>query len=51
MSVTISGLILLIGSQFVPAEEVQHVLEAIGIIMSWYGRIRAGGLHWTGLRK
>jgi len=51
MSVTISGLILLIGAQFVPAEELQKVLEAVGIIISWVGRYRLGDISLMGLRK
>lgn len=51
MSLTISGLIIIILSQFVPAEEVETVMEAVGILMSWYGRIRLDDLTWLGLRK
>ncbi len=51
MSLTISGLIVVILSQFFPAEEVQTVLTAVGIIISWYGRYRAGGVNLFGLRK
>lgn len=51
MSLTITGLIVLIVSQFVPAEEVQTVIEAIGIIIAWYGRIRLADITWFGSRK
>jgi hypothetical protein len=50
MSLTITGLILLIASQFVPAEEVQLVLEAVGVIVAWYGRWRLGDISVVGLR-
>lgn len=51
MSLTISGLLVIILSQFVPSEEVETVMEAIGIIMSWYGRIRLADLDVFGFRK
>ena len=51
MSLTIIGLITLILSQFVPMEEVQTVMEALGILMSWWGRIRLGDINPLGLRK
>ena len=51
MSSTIIGLLTLIGSQFVPVEELQKVLEAIGIIIAWYGRYRLGDISLMGLRK
>lgn len=51
MSLTITGLIVAICSQFVPAEEVQVVMEAVGIIIAWYGRYRLGDLTLFGSRK
>ena len=51
MSLTITGLIILIISQFVPAEEVETVMEAIGIIISWYGRYRLGDISLFGSKK
>lgn len=51
MSVTISGLIILIASQFVPTEEVDTVLSAVGILISWYGRIRMADVNFFGIRK
>jgi hypothetical protein len=50
MSLTITGLVVLIASQFVPAEEVQLVLEAVGVIVAWYGRWRLGDISVVGLR-
>lgn len=51
MSKTIIGLLTLIFSQFVPVEELQVVLEAIGIILAWYGRYKVGDISLMGLRK
>lgn len=51
MSQTIIGLLMIVVSQFVPIEEVEVVMEAVGIILSWYGRIRLGDLNIFGLRK
>ena len=51
MSLTISGLIIIILSQFVPTEEVETVMEAVGIIVSWYGRIRLADVDLFGFRK
>jgi len=51
MSQTIIGLILLVGSQFVPVEELQKVLEAAGIVLAWYGRYRLGDISIFGTRK
>ena len=51
MSTTIIGLVVLVLSQFVPVEEVESVMEAVGIIIAWYGRIRLGDLHIWGGRK
>lgn len=43
MSKTILGLLTIILSQFIPIEELQVVLEALGIILAWYGRLTASG--------
>lgn len=51
MSITISGLILLVGSQFVPGEELKTVLEAVGIIIAWVGRYRIGDISIFGTKK
>lgn len=51
MSSTIIGLIVIIAAQFVPVEEVNQVLEAIGIIISWIGRFRLGDITPLGFRK
>lgn len=51
MSITITGLIILLVSQFVPAEEVETVMEAVGIIIAWYGRYRLGDISIFGSRK
>ena len=47
-SLTISGLVVLVLSQFVPAEEAETVLEAVGILVAWYGRFRVGDISWYG---
>ena len=51
MSKTIAGLITVILSQFVPAEEVETVMLAIGIILSWYARYSTGDINIFGKRK
>jgi hypothetical protein len=51
MSLTITGLIIAVLSQFIPAEEAQTIVEALGIIVAFYGRVRLGDLTWFGLRK
>lgn len=51
MSITITGLIIIVLSQFVPAEEVETVMEAVGILMSWYGRVRLADVDLFGFRK
>lgn len=51
MSTTIIGLLIIIASQFVPTEEVETVATAIGIIISWWGRLRLGDINLLGLRK
>jgi len=50
-SLTITGLLTLILSQLVPLGELEVVLEALGIIMTWYGRYRAGGINIFGVKK
>jgi len=50
-SLTITGLLTLILSQIVPVEELEVVLEAAGILMTWYGRYRAGGINVFGVKK
>ena len=49
-SLTIVGLITLVASQFVPAEELQTVMEAFGIILAWYGRWRQGDISIVGVK-
>jgi len=51
MSATIIGLLTLIGAQFVPVEEIEKVIEAIGILLAWYGRYRIGDITILGIRK
>lgn len=52
MSKTILGLITIIAAQFVPIEELEQVMTAIGIVISWYGRIVASGdISFFGLKK
>ena len=51
MSKTIGGLILIIGAQFAPVEEIETILTAIGILISWYGRVKAvDNVSWLGLK-
>ena len=54
-SMTIVGVIVMIASQFAPEMEVQSVevetiLAAIGIIVAWYGRWRAGDISIVGVK-
>jgi len=55
MSVTITGIIITIFSQFLPAEEVGILVNAvvtiIGILLAWWGRYRIGDITWYGARK
>ena len=51
MSKTIIGLLTVLLSQFVPVQELQTVLEAIGIIIAWYGRYAVGDISVLGIRK
>lgn len=52
MSKTISGLLLIIAAQFIPAEEIEIVVEAIGIILAWYGRfVASGDISILGFKK
>lgn len=51
MSTTILGLIIVIAAQFVPMEEIQKVIEGLGILMSWYGRFKIGDISPLGIRK
>lgn len=51
MSKTISSLIVLILSQFVPVEEVQLVVEALTVLYLWYLRYQAGDISLMGTRK
>lgn len=50
MSKTIAGLIIAILSQFVPAEEVQTVVLAIGITLTWWTRFSRGDINVFGKR-
>ena len=54
-SMTITGIIVMILSQFAPEMEVQSVevetiLAAIGIIVAWYGRWRQGDVSIVGVK-
>ena len=52
MSKTILGLITIIAAQFVPVEELETVIEAIGIIVAWYGRFTAvDSINIFGIKK
>ena len=50
-SLAISGLIVIILGEFFPIEEVQLLIQAVGILMSWIGRIRIGDVTLLGTRK
>lgn len=50
-SVTITGLIILILSEFVPVEELEAVMKAAGILVTWYGRYRIGDMLPWGVKK
>jgi len=52
---TITGIIVMIASQFAPEMEVQSVevetiLAAIGIIVAWVGRFRQGDISIVGIK-
>lgn len=51
MSKTILGLITVVLAQFVPVEELNTVLEAIGVLIAWYGRYAIGDISLLGTRK
>jgi len=51
MSKTILGLITVVLAQFVPVEELNTVLEAVGILLAWYGRYAVGDISIFGARK
>jgi hypothetical protein len=51
MSKTIIGLITVVLAQFVPAEEVSIVMEAVGIMLAWYARYTIGDITLLGKRK
>lgn len=51
MSKTIAGLVTALLSQFVPAEEVEVVMLALGIILAWYARYERGDITLFGIRK
>lgn len=51
MSKTIIGLVVAILAQFIPAEELQIVAEAVGILFAWYGRYQLGDISLFGTRK
>lgn len=52
MSKTITGLLLIIAAQFLPMEEVELVLEAIGVIVAWYGRyVAVDKINLLGIKK
>lgn len=48
---TITGLVILLGSNFVPAEQIETVIQAIGIILAWYGRWRQKDINILGVKK
>lgn len=51
MSLTITGLLIAILSQFIPLEDAQTIMSAVGIIVAFWGRYRIGDLTWYGTRK
>lgn len=51
MSKTIIGLVTVVLAQFVPVEELYTVLEAVGILLAWYGRYQLGDISLLGVRK
>lgn len=51
ISMTISGIVMLLAAQFVPVDELEVVMEAVGIILAWYGRYRVGDITLLGIRK
>lgn len=51
MSLTILSLLPIVLAEFVPAEELAVVLQAVGILGVWYGRYRIGDILPWGTRK
>lgn len=55
MSLTITGLITLVLSQFLPLEEVSPFVDSAALIITtlviWYGRYRQGDINWFGGKK
>lgn len=50
-SLTMTGLMAVIFAEFVPQAELEVVIQAIGILVAWYGRYRMGDLKPWGIRK
>lgn len=59
MSVTITGILTMVLTHFlgevVPAEDVATFLNVagfiVGAIVAWYGRVRAGGVSFWGIKE
>ncbi len=51
MSKTIAGIVTVLLAQFMTVEEVNTILTAIGIVLSYYGRYSIGDITWYGTRK
>lgn len=51
ISVTIVGILAIVLSNFFPEGEVQTLIEAIGVIIAWYGRIRRGDINLLGVKN
>ena len=55
MSLTFTGIITMILSQWLPLEEVSPFIDAVALIVTtgiaWYGRYRLGDITWYGARK
>lgn len=55
MSLTITGLITLVLSQFLPLEEVSQFVDSAALVitslMIWYGRYRQGDISLWGVKK
>jgi hypothetical protein len=55
MSLTITGIITMLLSQWMPLEEVGPFVDSAALIITtiviWYGRYRQGDITWWGAKK
>ena len=51
MSKTIAGVITVLLAQFMTVEEINTIMNAVGIVLAYYGRYSLGDITWYGARK